>query len=565
MPRADASRRRCAIYTRKSSEEGLEQEFNSLAAQREACEAYIRSQQHEGWLLARNRYDDGGFSGGNLERPAAQRLLTDIRAGRIDIVVVYKVDRLTRSLADFARLVELFDAEAVSFVSVTQQFNTTSSMGRLTLNVLLSFAQFEREVTGERIRDKIAASKKKGMWMGGNVPLGYDANERTLVINPAEAETVRRVFALYRELGCVRRVKEEADRLGLRTKCSTTRNGTERGGKPFSRGHLYTLLSNPIYTGHIAHKGELHPGQQAALIDDESWSTVRDQLAANTSNHRRRAKAAEPSLLAGLLVDARGERLTPSHAVKKGRRYRYYVSAALITDAGTDREGWRLAAREIEEAVIRILADALTSPASLVERFGAAGMPSDQVRKLLSRAARMKAALGGSPGERAKLVRELVEKIIVDEKTIIIKLRRGLLLGEDVASSASEAASDSAVELTATAAFTRRGAETKLVLPGLALQKHSSRCDPALIKAIARGRAWFEELVSGRARSLQELAKRDGISRRYIRRLIGLAFLSPELIEAILQGRQPVALTATRLTELDLPLDWTEQQKLLAG
>src|SRR5437660_1003440 len=566
MPRGDAGRKRCAIYTRKSSEEGLEQEFNSLAAQREACEAFIRSQRDEGWVLAKTRYDDGGFSGGNIERPALQDLLGDIRAGRIDIVVVYKVDRLTRSLADFARLVELFDAEAVSFVSVTQQFNTTSSMGRLTLNVLLSFAQFEREVTGERIRDKIAASKKKGMWMGGNVPLGYDASERTLVINPAEAETVRRVFALYRELGCVRRVKEEADRLGFRTKCSTTTNGTERGGKPFSRGHLYTLLANPIYTGHIAHKGELHPGQQAALIDDESWSTVRDQLAANTSNHRRRAKAAEPSLLAGLLVDTRGERLTPSHAVKKGRRYRYYVSAALITDAGTDStQGWRLAAREIEEAVIRILADALTSPARLVERFGAAGIPSDQVRKLLRRAARMSAVLGGSPGERAKLVRELIEKIIVAEKTIIIKLRRGLLLGENVPSSASEAASDSAVELTATAAFTRRGAETKSVLPGLSPQKHSPTCDPALIKAIARGRAWVEEIAIGRARSLQELAKRDGISRRYIRRLIGLAFLSPQLIEAILQGRQPVALTATQLTELDLPLDWTEQHKLLAG
>src|SRR5689334_7931894 len=293
MPRADAGRKRCAIYTRKSSEEGLEQEFNSLAAQREACEAYIRSQQHEGWVLAKTRYDDGGFSGGNLERPALQHLLADIRAGRIDIVVVYKVDRLTRSLADFARLVELFDAEAVSFVSVTQQFNTTSSMGRLTLNVLLSFAQFEREVTGERIRDKIAASKK-GMWMGGNVPLGYDADERTLVINPAEAETVRRIFALYRELGCVRRVKEEADRLGLRTKCSITANGTERGDKPFSRGHLYTLLANPIYTGRIAHKGELFPGQQPALIDDESWSAVRDQLAANTSNHRRRANLTSP-------------------------------------------------------------------------------------------------------------------------------------------------------------------------------------------------------------------------------------------------------------------------------
>jgi DNA invertase Pin-like site-specific DNA recombinase len=566
MPRADSNRRRCAIYTRKSSEEGLEQEFNSLAAQREACEAFIRSQRHEGWVLARTHYDDGGFSGGNLERPALQRLLDDIRAGRIDIVVVYKVDRLTRSLADFARLVELFDAEAVSFVSVTQQFNTTSSMGRLTLNVLLSFAQFEREVTGERIRDKIAASKKKGMWMGGNVPLGYDANERTLVINPAEAETVRRIFALYRELGCVRRVKEEADRLGLRTKRSTTANGTERGGKPFSRGHLYTLLSNPIYTGQIAHKGELHSGQQPALIDDESWSAVRDQLAANTSDHWRRAKAAELSLLAGLLVDARGERLTPSHAVKKGRRYRYYLSAALITDAGTDRaQGWRLAAREIEEAVIRILSDALTSPARLVERFGAAGIPSDQMRKILGRAAHMAAALGGSPEERATLVRRFVEKVIVDERTIIIKLPRGALLGRDVPSSASADGCDNAIELTATVAFKRCGVETKLVLPGLAQQKHGSRCDPALIKAIARGRAWFEELATGRARSLQVLAKRDGISRRYIRRLVGLAFLSPQLVEAILQGCQPVELTATRLTELDLPLDWTEQHKLLAS
>src|SRR6201985_538442 len=316
MPRDAPGRKRCAIYTRKSSEEGLEQEFNSLAAQREACEAFIRSQRNEGWVLAKTHYDDGGFSGGNLERPALQHLIADIRAGRIDIVVVSKVDRLHRWLADFARLVELFAAEGVSFVSVTQQFNTTSSMGRLTLNVLLSFAQFEREVTGERIRDKIAASKKKGMWMGGNVPLGYDASARTLVINPAEAETVRRIFALYRELGCVRRVKEEADRIGLRTKCSTTANGTERGGKPFSRGHLYTLLSSPIYTGQIAHRGQLHPGQQPALIDDKSWSAVRTQLACNARDHRRKTKAAEPSLLTGLLVDARGERLHSSHAGK---------------------------------------------------------------------------------------------------------------------------------------------------------------------------------------------------------------------------------------------------------
>jgi site-specific DNA recombinase len=566
MPRADSNRRRCAIYTRKSSEEGLEQEFNSLAAQREACEAFICSQRHEGWVLARNHYDDGGFSGGNLERPALQHLLDDIRAGRIDIVVVYKVDRLTRSLADFARLVELFDAQSVSFVSVTQQFNTTNSMGRLTLNVLLSFAQFEREVTGERIRDKIAASKKKGMWMGGNVPLGYDANERTLVINPAEAETVRRVFALYRELGCVRRVKEEADRRGLRTKCSTTASGTERSGKPFSRGHLYGLLANPIYTGRIAHKGRLYPGQHPALIDDETWTTVQDQLAAHARDHRSRAKAAEPSLLAGLLVDAKGERLTPSHAVKKGRRYRYYVSAALITaGAKDDTPSWRLAAQEIEECVIRILVDALSSPAKLLDRFGMTGMPSEQVRKMPGRAGRLAAALRGSPAERAKIVRELVEQVIVDDKRIIIKVGRGALLGGDVPSDALDQPSASTIELTTAVDYRRRGVGTKLLLPGLGQQSQELRCDPALIKAIARGRAWFEELATGRARSLQDLAQRDGITRRYIRRLVDVAFLSPELVEAILQGRQPVKLTATRLTELDLPLDWTEQHKLLAS
>src|SRR5437764_8521630 len=230
---------RCAIYTRKSSEEGLEQEFNSLQAQREACEAFISSQRQEGWSCLPQAYDDGGRSGGNLDRPALQYLLTEIREGKVDVVVVYKIDRLTRSLADFVKIVETFDAKGVSFVSVTQQFNTTTSMGRLTLNVLLSFAQFEREVTGERIRDKIAASKKKGMWMGGTVPLGYDVQDRKLVINSAEAETVRHIFALYRDLGCVRRVKEEADSLGLMTKRSTTAKGTERGGKPFSRRHLY--------------------------------------------------------------------------------------------------------------------------------------------------------------------------------------------------------------------------------------------------------------------------------------------------------------------------------------
>jgi DNA invertase Pin-like site-specific DNA recombinase len=566
MARADPRHKRCAIYTRKSSEEGLEQEFNSLAAQREACEAYIRSQYHEGWILARTRYDDGGFSGGNTERPALQGLLADIRIGRIDIVVVYKVDRLTRALADFARLVEIFDGQSVSFVSVTQQFNTTSSMGRLTLNVLLSFAQFEREVIGERIRDKIAASKQKGMWMGGNVPLGYDASERTLTINPAEVETVRRLFALYLEFGCVRRVKQEADRLELKTKRSITADGTEHGGKSLSRGHIYQLLANPIYAGQIAHKGQLYPGQHPALIDAEIWTAVQDKLATKARRHRSKAEAIEPSLLAGVLTDGLGNRFTPSHAVRSGRRYRYYVAAASITESGADQaQTWRLPAQEVEDAVIRILIKALTNPTKLLERFATSGMPADQIRKMLGRAARLAATFSGSPRDRTKLVRGLVEKVIVHEQSIVIKIRPGALLGRDVPSLASKDPSSSAVELTAAVAFKRRGVETKLMLPGLDQPNHSARRDPALIKAIARGRAWFDELATGRAPSLQALAERDGITRRYIRRLVGLAFLSPELVEAILQGRQPVDLTATRLTELDLPLDWTEQRRLLAS
>jgi DNA invertase Pin-like site-specific DNA recombinase len=566
MARTDAGRRRCAIYTRKSSEEGLEQEFNSLAAQREACEAFIRSQQHEGWVLAKTRYDDGGFSGGNLERPALRQLLTDIRAGRIDIVVVYKVDRLTRSLADFTRLVEIFDAQAVSFVSVTQQFNTTSSMGRLTLNVLLSFAQFEREVTGERIRDKIAASKKKGIWMGGNVPLGYDPDERALVINPAEAETVRRIFALYRELGCVRRVKEEADRLGLKTKRRTMAGGPERGGTSFSRGHIYQLLANPIYTGRIAHKGQLYPGQHPALIDDETWTAVRQQHVANAGHHRRSPQTVEPSLLAGLLVDNRGERFTPSHAVKKGRRYRYYVCTTPVTEAAEEgMQSCRLAAREIEDCVISILIDALMTPARLLEALAIADLSGDQIRKLLGRPARVATMLRGTPAERAKLIRALVERIIVDENRIAIKVRRGALLAGNVPADASGNSKGSTIELTAAVDFKRRGIASKIVVPGSAQQNQASKCDPALIKAIARGRAWFDELATGRARSLRDLAERDGISRRYIRRLVDVAFLSPQLVDTILQGRQPVELTATRLTELDLPLDWTEQHKLLAS
>src|SRR5438552_7684990 len=348
-------------------------------------------------------------------------------------------------------------------------------------------------------------------------------------------------------------------------KLSTTASGTERGGRSFSRGHIYHLLSNPIYIGEIAHKGQLYPGQHPALIDAETWTAVRDQLVTNASNHRRKVDAAEPSLLAGLLTDARGERFTPSHAVKKGRRYRYYVSTALITEAGTDQsQGWRLPAQEIEDAVIRVLADALTSPALLIERFGTA-ISSDQTRKMLDRAIRLAAVLKRSPAQRAKVLRDLIEKVVIEENAIMIRMRRSSLSGGAVVPPSSENPSESPIELTAPVAFRRRGGEMRLVLPGMAMSNDRSRCDPTLIKAIARGRAWFEELVTGRARSLRELAERDGITRRYVRRLVDLAFLSPELVEVILQGQQPVELTATPLTPLDLPLDWTDQRSLLAS
>src|SRR5436190_2700146 len=314
---------RCAIYTRKSSEEGLEQEFNSLQAQREACEAFINSQRHEGWVCLPQAYDDGGFSGATMERPALQQLLADITAGRVDTVVVYKIDRLTRSLADFAKIVEILDQRSASFVSVTQQFNTTTSMGRLTLNVLLSFAQFEREVIGERIRDKIAASKRKGMWMGGVPPLGYRVENRKLLVIDSEAKIVRSIFCRYAELGSVRLLKQELDTHGIKSKSWTSASGRPIGGKPFSRGALYLMLQNRTYLGEIVHQGQSHPGEHTPIVDQPLWDSVHSQLADNTAERRSGTRTRQPSFLAGLLVDHGGNRMTPTHAIKKGIRYHY--------------------------------------------------------------------------------------------------------------------------------------------------------------------------------------------------------------------------------------------------
>ena len=373
------SRIRCAIYTRKSSEEGLEQSFNSLDAQREACEAYIVSQRHEGWQLIPTQYDDGGFSGGNMERPALKRLLDDIAVKRIDTVVVYKVDRLTRSLADFAKIVEQFDKQGISFVSVTQQFNTTTSMGRLTLNVLLSFAQFEREVTGERIRDKIAASKRKGMWMGGVVPLGYDLEDRHLVVNSAEASQVKNIYRTYLRLGCVTKLQEYLEQAGILSKKRMSRTGRASGNSIFSRGALYKILHNRIYLGEITHKKASYPGQHAAIIDHTMWDQVQAQFQANLQAARKRPRATEQSLLMGLLYDEQGNLFTPSHATKKGRRYRYYVSQAIIKNSKGNHNGpVRIPALEIEELVLSQLTSLLGSPQRMIDILvGTEALPAD--------------------------------------------------------------------------------------------------------------------------------------------------------------------------------------------
>lgn len=338
----------CAVYTRKSTEEGLDQDFNSLDAQREACLAFITSQKAEGWAPVKTAYDDGGYSGGNIERPGIQKLLEDIRAGKVDIIVVYKIDRLTRSLMDFAKLVELFDKHQVTFVSVTQSFNTTTSMGRLTLNVLLSFAQFEREVTGERIRDKIAASKKKGIWMGGPVPLGYDLKDRNLLVNEKEAGLVQKIFNLYLKLRSVVKLIEVLNHDGDRTKA----------GNEFRRGMLYTLLANPIYIGKLQHKGKVYDGNHKGIIDQAVWSKAQDLLAGNAIEPRGTAKPHQPHLLRSKLFDERGTIYSPSFTKKNGKRYRYYVSRdSILRRTRLDTIPLRIPAQEIETFVEQKLRD----------------------------------------------------------------------------------------------------------------------------------------------------------------------------------------------------------------
>src|SRR5215813_12564873 len=458
------ARVRCAIYTRKSSEEGLNQEFNSLQAQREACEAFINSQRHESWVCLPADFDDGGFSGATMDRPALQRLLADITAGRVDIVVVYKIDRLTRSLTDFAKIVEILDKRSASFVSVTQQFNTTTSMGRLTLNVLLSFAQFEREVIGERIRDKIAASKKKGMWMGGVPPLGYRVCDRKLVIVDGEVEIVRTVFRRYAELGSVRLLKDELEAQGIKSKSWTSASGRQIGDKPFSRGALYLILQNRLYRGEIVHKGQYHPGEHAPIIDPPLWDAVQAQLAGKTAERNSGTRTRQPSLLAGMLFDGDGNRMTPTHAVKNGVRYRYYVSRPLITKDQTDGSlGLRVPAEEIEQLVTSRVRQWLVDPGSIYQAIPLAD-PSAQHR-LIARAAEIGKTWSELPGPRQlALLTALLARIDAGADQIDIHLRPrrvGVLL--DVTAAPSAADDDTQI-LSVPVGLRRSGRELRMLI-----------------------------------------------------------------------------------------------------
>jgi DNA invertase Pin-like site-specific DNA recombinase len=518
---------RCAIYTRVSDDAGLEQDFNSLDAQREASEAYIKSQAHEGWRLIPTSYADGGFSGGSMERPALLQLLADIRAGGIDIILVYKVDRLTRSLADFAKLVEIFDQYGTSFVSVTQAFNTTNSMGRLTLNVLLSFAQFEREVTAERIRDKIAASKKKGIWMGGHPPLGYQVEKRKLLIEPGEADVVRNIFKRYLELGSMLPLLTELHRGGVTTRPRILSSGKAVGGIPFTKGPLNHLLKNRTYIGELNHRDKSYPGEHLGIVDRKLFDAVQARLSSNlqVSRIRRRATGA---LLAGKIYDDRGNRMTPTYSKKNGARYHYYACRLLIegrrAEAGAVH---RVPAAEVDEQVI----NALKSPGNM-QRPGEPWSDREFQRQS---------------------VESLVTKVVVDKHQIVVALTN------EAAEHLGQA------EIVIPWAPKPGRPKREILLPHSDATKDQrpikTEVRTHIVRAVALGRRWLGELVSGEVGDTEALARRESRSRRSIHMLISLAFVAPDIIEALIEGKLPRGIGITKL--VDLSPNWSDQREVL--
>jgi DNA invertase Pin-like site-specific DNA recombinase len=483
---------RCAIYTRKSTDHGLELEFNSLDAQREACEAYIKSQASQGWRALPQHYDDPAYSGGNLDRPALKQLLKDIDAGQVDVVVVYKIDRLTRSLADFAKLVEQFDARAISFVAVTQQFNTTSSMGRLTLNVLLSFAQFERELSSERVRDKIAASRRKGKWTGGNIPLGYDTVDKKLVINAKEAKTVRAIFDRYLELQSFGRLVEDLDAKGIVSKSRHSKAPKFQGGIPFTYGPLAYLLKNRIYLGEVRHNNKWFAGEHPPIIPRDIFDQVQDLLQRNAIDRKNR-RSASGALLMGKLYDDRGNCMTPSYTTKNSVRYPFYISTAHLrgrrAEAGSVS---RIAAQEIEAPVLVAVKQRLEEQHHTFNE---------------------------------QSIADYVTRAVIAERHITITMA-------DLSDGSYESTANETIKIP----WQRRPRGSRAHLEG----EHESTEDhnEALIQSIVRAHAWLRSLTNGTFENIESLAKASGRHSKIIRQGLRLAFLPPKITEAILEGRQ---------------------------
>ncbi len=502
---------KCAVYTRKSTEHGLELEFNSLDAQREACEAYIKSQAAEGWQLVPGRYEDGAYSGGNLDRPALQQLLKDIDAGLVDVIVVYKIDRLTRSLADFAKLVEVFDTKKISFVAITQQFNTTTSMGRLTLNVLLSFAQFERELSSERVRDKIAASRKKGKWTGGSVPLGYDSVDKKLVVNKDEAKTVRLIFNRYLVLKSFQKLVDELNEKGIVSKTRHLKSGTS-GGVTFTYGPLAYLLKNRTYLGETGHKGAWFPGEHEAIVDLQIFEQVQELLKANSLGRTGRREQSG-ALLTGILFDDRGNRMSPSFTVKRGVRYYSYVSSAVLRGRGSEAgSAIRITAEELEKAVVEALPERTDTLNDNV-----VASPKDIIDKH-------------------------VERIVLDSKTIRITLR------------SIEDKPSTMVEVARVAPVTRRQNQNER-----ATGDSEPKPNPQLVQAVVRAHAWLRMLSGGRYETIESLAKSVGVHPKIVRSSIRIAFLAPDITRAILSGHQPPKLSLKDFSGI-MPLSWPSQR-----
>ena len=579
---------RCAIYTRKSTEHNLDLAFNSLDAQREACEAYIKSQAHEGWKLIRDKFDDGGLSGASLERPALQTLLEQVRSRKVDIVVVYKVDRLTRSLADFAKLVELFDDHGVSFVSVTQSFNTTSSMGRLTLNVLLSFAQFEREMIGERVRNKIAASKRKGIWVGGPVPLGYRSAGKKLEVVAEEAALVRKIYEDYLRLGSIGELAAALESEGVKPKPRMLANGTVIAAERFMVGPLAHMLKNRFYIGEVAYRGQIHKGEHAPILDRQLFDAVQARLAERAVRRKMR-RSRSPSLLMGLIFDDRGNSMSPSHANKKGVRYRYYVSQAILQNRKSEVGSVsRVSGPDIEIIVVAALRRAIADRNVAADDHDGDRRADESERDRMTTKTTGSTVAAASPDSDRDLIARHVERIVLRPRAIEITLsdkRDG-----DASRAAAGVERQSPDDVDRRAARSDRETERRradgepsigsadakrsISIPwtpsvvrrrkGVVHRPASAGLDPrdrdALLTAIAKARSWMDDLIEQRVQSFEEIAEREQKVARHIRFLAPLAFLSPRIVASIANGDVPAGVTVSGLVR-SLPFNWTEQEQ----